>query len=33
MKKAAVWWFAQREAQDPDGLFLKAVMTPDLIVK
>ena len=33
MKKAAVWWFAQREAQDPDSLFLKAVMTPELIVK
>jgi phosphohistidine phosphatase len=33
VKKAAVWWFVQREAQDPDSLFLKAVMTPELIVK
>lgn len=33
MKKAAAWWFVQRDAQDPDSLFLKAVMTPELIVK
>ena len=33
MKKAAAWWFVQREAQNPDSLFLKAVMTPELIVK
>lgn len=33
MKKASAWWFVQREAQDPDSLYLKAVMTPELIVK
>ena len=33
IKKAAVWWFVQREAQDPDSLYLKAVITPELIVK
>ena len=33
MKKAAAWWFVQRDAQGPDSLFLKAVMTADLIVK
>ncbi|MDB5918374.1 MAG: phosphohistidine phosphatase [Massilia sp.] len=33
VKKSAVWWFVQREAQDPDSLYLKAVMTPELIVK
>ena len=33
MKKAAAWWFVQRDAQDPDSLFLKAVMTAELIVK
>lgn len=33
MKKASAWWFVQREPQDPDGLYLKAVMTPELIVK
>ena len=33
MKKAAAWWFVQREAQNPDSLILKAVMTPELIVK
>lgn len=33
MKKAAAWWIVQREAQDPDSVYLKAVMTPDLIVK
>jgi phosphohistidine phosphatase len=33
MKKAAAWWIVQREAQDPDSIYLKAVMTPELIVK
>jgi phosphohistidine phosphatase len=33
MKKASAWWIVQREAQDPDSAYLKAVMTPELIVK
>jgi phosphohistidine phosphatase len=33
MKKAAAWWIVQREAQDPESIYLKAVMTPELIVK
>jgi phosphohistidine phosphatase len=33
MKKAAAWWIVQREPQDPDSVYLKAVMTPELIVK
>jgi phosphohistidine phosphatase len=33
MKKAGAWWIVQREAQDPDSVYLKAVMTPELIVK
>ena len=33
MKKASAWWFVQREPNDPDSLYLKAVMAPDLIVK
>ena len=33
IKKAAAWWFVQREPGDPDSLYLKAVMGPDLIVK
>jgi phosphohistidine phosphatase len=33
IKKANVWWIVQREPQDPDSLYLKAVMPPDMIVK
>lgn len=33
IKKAAAWWFVRREAGDPESLYLKAVMAPDLIVK
>ena len=33
IKKAAAWWFVQREPGDPESLYLKAVMGPDLIVK
>lgn len=33
IKKASAWWFVQREPNDPDSLYLKAVMAPDLIVK
>jgi phosphohistidine phosphatase len=33
MKKAAAWWIVQREPQDRDSVYLKAVMTPELIVK
>ena len=33
IKKAAAWWIAQRDPDDPDSLYLKAVMAPDLIVK
>jgi phosphohistidine phosphatase len=33
MKKAAAWWFVQKEADDPSSLFLKCVMSADLVVK
>jgi phosphohistidine phosphatase len=33
MKKANAWWLAQRDPQDPDSLYLKAVMAPDLVMK
>ena len=33
VKKANAWWIAQRDPLDPDSLYLKAVMAPDLIVK
>jgi phosphohistidine phosphatase len=33
IKKANVWWFVQREPDDPAGVVLKAVMGPELIVK
>ena len=33
MKKSSVWWIVQREPKDPDSIYLKAVMTADLIVK
>lgn len=33
MRKAAAWWFVQREPGDPASLYLKAVMSSDLVVK
>ena len=33
IKKAGVWWIVQREPQDPYSLYLKAVMSPEMIVK
>ena len=33
IKKAAVWWIAQREPADPESLYLRAVMAPELIIK
>ncbi|MES2152888.1 MAG: phosphohistidine phosphatase SixA [Pseudomonadota bacterium] len=33
IKKAGAWWIAQRDPDDPESLYLKAVMGPDLIVK
>lgn len=33
VKKNSVWWFVQREPKDADSIYLKAVMTTDLIVK
>jgi phosphohistidine phosphatase len=33
IKKANAWWFVQREALDPGSLYLRAVMSPSLIVK
>jgi phosphohistidine phosphatase len=33
IKKASAWWIVQREPQDPGSLYLKAVMSPDMIVK
>jgi phosphohistidine phosphatase len=33
IRKAAAWWFVQREADDPGSLYLKAVMQADLVVK
>lgn len=33
MRKASAWWFAQREPGDPYSVYLKAVMSADLIVK
>ncbi|MFL6708854.1 MAG: phosphohistidine phosphatase SixA [Massilia sp.] len=31
MKKASAWWFVQRDAKDADSIYLKAVMTADLV--
>ncbi|PWF48600.1 phosphohistidine phosphatase SixA [Massilia glaciei] len=31
MKQANAWWFVQREPQDPEGLSLRAVMSPELV--
>jgi phosphohistidine phosphatase len=33
VKKASAWWIVQREPKDPESVYLKAVMTADLIVK
>ena len=33
IKKANAWWIVQREPQDDDSIYLKAVMAPDLIIK
>ncbi|WGG48605.1 SixA phosphatase family protein [Rugamonas sp. DEMB1] len=33
IRKASAWWFAQREPGDPRSLYLKAVMSADLVVK
>jgi phosphohistidine phosphatase len=33
MKKANAWWIAQRDPQDAESLYLKAVMGPDLVMK
>jgi phosphohistidine phosphatase len=33
IKKANAWWIVQRDPQDPDSIYLKAAMAPDLIVK
>jgi phosphohistidine phosphatase len=33
IKKASAWWIVQRDPQDPDSIYLKAVMSPELIVK
>jgi len=33
MRKAGAWWFAQREPGDPFSVYLKAVMSHDLVVK
>ena len=31
MKKASAWWIVQRDAGDPESVYLKAVMTADLV--
>jgi phosphohistidine phosphatase len=33
MRKASAWWFAQREPGDPFSVYLKAVMSHDMVVK
>lgn len=33
IKKGNAWWFVQREALEPNSLYLRAVMSPSLIVK
>jgi phosphohistidine phosphatase len=33
IKKNNIWWIVQRDAQDPQSLYLKAVMSPYMIVK
>jgi phosphohistidine phosphatase len=31
VRQANAWWFVQREAADPEGLSLRAVMSPELV--
>jgi phosphohistidine phosphatase len=33
IRKANIWWITQRERGEVSGSFIKAVMTPDLVVK
>lgn len=33
IKKGSAWWIVQREPLDPYSVYLKAVMSPDLIIK
>jgi phosphohistidine phosphatase len=33
IRKANAWWFVQREPRDPDSLYLRAVMGPELLLK
>ena len=33
VKKGSAWWIVQREPLDPYSVYLKAVMSPDLIIK
>jgi phosphohistidine phosphatase len=33
MKKANAWWIVQRDPEDADSIYLKAVMAPDLVMK
>ncbi len=33
MRKAGAWWFSQHEPGDPGSVYLKAVMSHDLVVK
>lgn len=33
VKKANAWWISQRDPDDPESIYLKAVMAPDLILK
>ncbi|MES2900924.1 MAG: histidine phosphatase family protein [Pseudomonadota bacterium] len=33
IKKGNLWWLVQRDAQDPYSLYLKAVISPELIGK
>ena len=33
VKKGSAWWLVQREPLDPYSVYLKAVMSPDLVIK
>ena len=33
LRKANVWWFAQRERNHVTGTYLRAVIAPDLLTK
>ena len=33
MRKASAWWFCQRDAGRPESVYLKAVMSADLVIK